>query len=291
MAGLASRGQVGAAPMDNVTALATHACFLFSLGLFALVAGVSNQKEAPVRGKVRVWAYVPKDLLGVAGIFGIFYLFSMANIMATESEEEMKLTVDGMVFSMGFQVFMAVGVTAIMAPRVPPVAWLGLKWGQWPLVIAIAPVTVLCMWALFAGLYQIGYMDLMDKLGVEKVQESVTMFQTEQNPVLIGMMALAAGLFAPVCEEVVFRGYLYPVAKKFSGPWVAALCSALVFSAAHGSMAALFPLFIFGLVLVALYEWTGSIWAPISVHFLFNAATVAIQLGQKYYGLEQTVAQ
>lgn len=280
--------------MDNVTALAAHACFLFAFGLFALVAALRNagaaSQEAPVIGKVRVWAYVPKDLIGIGAIFAIFYLFGMASIAAMGGEEETKLSVGGLMFSIVFQVFMASGVIAMMAFRIPPVAWLGLKWSQWPLVIAIAPATVVSMWALFYGLDQIGYMDLMDRLGVEKVQETVTMFQTEESPVLIGLMALAAGVFAPLCEEVVFRGYLYPVAKKFSGPWVGALCSALVFAAAHGSLAALVPLFVFGLVLVALYEWSGSIWAPISVHFLFNMATVVIQLAMKYELIEVPVA-
>jgi membrane protease YdiL (CAAX protease family) len=26
------------------------------------------------------------------------------------------------------------------------------------------------------------------------------------------------------------------------------------------------------------YEWTGSLWAAISIHFFFNGATVAMQL-------------
>ncbi len=105
---------------------------------------------------------------------------------------------------------------------------------------------------------------------------------------LIGMMVLAAAFFAPICEEVVFRGYFYPVLKRFGGMWVGALASSLVFSAAHGSMAAMLPLFLFGLLLVLLYEKTGSIWVPISVHFLFNGATVVIQLGLRYYGIDPT---
>ena len=73
--------------------------------------------------------------------------------------------------------------------------------------------------------------------------------------------------------------------KRFSGRWIAAACSAFVFSAAHGNLTALLPLFIFGLVLVLLYEKTGSLWAPISVHFCFNGATVILQLASKYLNL------
>jgi membrane protease YdiL (CAAX protease family) len=131
----------------------------------------------------------------------------------------------------------------------------------------------------------------MDRLGVEKVQQTVTIFQEEKDIVVLVLMAIAAALVAPVCEEIVFRGYLYPVAKKFSGPWVAALCTALIFSAAHGSFSALLPLFAFGLLLVALYEFTGSLWAPMAVHFLFNGATVAVQLYARYAEIPLTAGQ
>jgi len=131
----------------------------------------------------------------------------------------------------------------------------------------------------------------MDRLGVDKVQDTVTLFQEEKNVAVLVLMAIAAAVVAPVCEEIVFRGYLYPVAKKFSGPWVAALGTALIFSAAHGSLAALLPLFVFGLVLVALYEFTGSIWASMAVHFLFNSATVGTQLYARYGDQSLTVGQ
>lgn len=287
------KGQVRPASMDNITLVVVNAVYAVALLLFAVVAGmremivslVPGQPPAFPLGKVPVWLYRRGDLFGAAGIFGIFYLFAMANLTMEPKESEPALSVTGIVFSIGFQFFMAVAVSGIVIGRTGMVHWLGLKWKQWPLVAAIAPVAVLTMWALFAGLYAVGYMDLMEKLGVEKVQEVVTVFQTEKDPLLLGLMAFAAAIVAPLCEEVVFRGYLYPVLKKFSGPWIGALCSALVFSAAHGSLSALLPLFVFGLVLVALYEWTGSIWTPIAVHFLFNSATVAIQLAGRFYGL------
>jgi membrane protease YdiL (CAAX protease family) len=64
---------------------------------------------------------------------------------------------------------------------------------------------------------------------------------------------------------------------------VAGVCSALIFAAAHGSLAALLPLFVFGCVLAFLYEKTGSLWAPIAVHALFNGATVLVQLAARHW--------
>ncbi len=299
MAWWGGKGQVGGDEMENITALSMTACYALALLLFGLASArrfldarrVIGSPPAIPAGKVPVWMYRPIDLLGVLLVVGVFYLLSMGNAMAEKAEGGAELTIEALIFSIGFQFLMMFMVIAAVARRVGIVEWLGLVWEKWPLVFAIAPAAVLSMWALFAGLYEFGYMDLMERLGVEKVQEAVQIFQTEVNPVVLGLMAFAASIVAPLCEEVVFRGYLYPVAKKFAGPSIAAIATALVFSAAHGSLAALLPLFIFGLVLVAMYEWTGSIWAPIGVHALFNGATVAIQLLMRYADLPQNLVQ
>ena len=286
--------------MENITLLSVHASYGAALVLFMIVAGMryfiaerrmQGMPPAVPLGKVPVWLYGWRDLAGIAAIVGIFYLLAVENSIASEVKNDTKITVSGLVFSIGFQFFTAGIVTAVVLGRVTLIQWLGLAWKKWPLVILIAPMAVISMWALFAGLQVAGYMDLMDKLGVEKVQETVTVFQKEKNVTVIVLMAIAATFVAPICEETVFRGYLYPVAKKYVGPWVAALCSALIFSAAHGSLAALLPLFVFGLLLVALYEFTGSIVAPMSVHFLFNGATVAIQLYDRYAHIPLTAGR
>lgn len=279
--------------MENITLIVVSAAIGLAAVLFGvacvvrkLIPSASAVPPAIPAGKVSVFFYQKFDILGLMIVAGIFSALSVANMVYLDSDAPVEASVDGLVISIGFQFFMA-GLCGIMIlGRLNLSEWLGLAWEKWPLVLFIAPFTVVGMWGVFAGLYGLGYMDLMDRLGVEKVQATVTLFQEEKDLVVLGLMTFAAAFVAPVCEEVVFRGYLYPVAKKFSGPWVAGLCTALLFSAVHGSLAALLPLFIFGLVLALLYEVTGSIWAPISVHFLFNAATVAIQLGARFYGLE-----
>lgn len=274
-----------------------HVAYGLAVGLFLAAAGwrvfaarAQGADAPPVLpvGKVAVWIYRPLDLLGMAVIAGVFYLLAVGNAVAAEGKEPVSMSVGIVLFSIMFLFLMAAVSVAIVIRRMGPVRWLGLRWKEWPWVLLIAPGTVVCMWVFFAGLQGLGYMDLMERLGVEKVQETVELFQKGKDPAVLILMAFAAVIVAPICEEVVFRGYLYPVAKRYAGPWVAAVCTALMFSAAHGNMAALLPLFVFGLVLVALYEFTGSIWAPVAAHFLFNAATVAVQMLVRVYGLPET---
>jgi len=224
------------------------------------------------------------DLLWLGFIFVVFASLAIGTAKMPDNPDRKILPAD-LITSIGFQLFLAGSTIVVVVWRVRPATWLGLRWEKWPWVFLIAPTTVLSMWALMAGLHFSGYMKWMESLGGETVQATVKLLQSSNDPVILGLMGFAAVFVAPICEEIIFRGYFYAVAKKFSGPWVAAICSALVFGAAHGNLAALLPLFILALVLVVLYEKTGSLWAPIAVHFCFNGATVLIQAIARAYDL------
>jgi membrane protease YdiL (CAAX protease family) len=91
-------------------------------------------------------------------------------------------------------------------------------------------------------------------------------------------MAVVVCIGAPLAEEVVFRGYIYPAMKRFTNISVAVIFTGILFGAVHGNLGALLPLTVLGIILALAYELTGSLWAPIAIHFCFNAATTAIQI-------------
>lgn len=233
-------------------------------------------------GRVPVSRYQAVDLLGAALVFMVFAGLVLASLQ-TSGQTTNPLNAESLVLNIGFQFLIAGFVTAIVIRRVPISAWLGLRWPDWPWVLLFAPASLLFMWLILTGLKISGYIGWMESLGVETTQDTVKLLQQSNDPRLLGLMAFAAVIAAPICEEIVFRGYFYPVLKKFGGIVPAAICSALVFAAAHGNLTALLPLFIFGGVLVFLYEKTGSIWAPIAAHFCFNGTTVALQMAARYY--------
>lgn len=237
--------------------------------------------QLPV-GKVPVWFYRPLDLVGSIFVFGVFSTLVLGSLRASR-ETLPVVDVGTLLVTMGFQFVMAGTVAALVVWRVGWVTWLGLRWPGWQRVFLIAPGSVIFMWVIFGGLQVSGYVEWMESLGVETVQDTVKLLQQSQDPLILALMAMAAVVAAPLCEEMVFRGYFYPVLKKFAGPWSAAICSALVFAAAHGSLTALLPLFVFGGVLVFIYEKTGSLWAPVAVHCCFNSATVIVQFAARYY--------
>lgn len=109
-------------------------------------------------------------------------------------------------------------------------------------------------------------------------QEPVKLFQHSGNAFVQIALALSAVVIAPLAEELIFRGYVYGVMKRFTDGYFAAICSALVFAIVHLHVGTLIPLFALGLVLVLAYEVTGNLLVPIFIHALFNAASTALIL-------------
>ena len=223
--------------------------------------------------KLRRGVFIPVIYLFFAGLFAL-------SCVSPPMEME-DFTASALIVSMVLQLIMAGGVIAAAMRLSNLDDWLGWRWKQWPRVFYIGPVAVVSMLAVFWVIQQCGYMEWMESLGVETIQDTVVLLQECRDPIVLSLLVFMAVIIAPVCEELVFRGYLYPVLKKYGGIWSAAFCSSLFFSLVHNDLAALLPLFLLALLLVWLYEVTGSIWAPIAVHFCFNATTVLVQLAAR----------
>jgi membrane protease YdiL (CAAX protease family) len=112
---------------------------------------------------------------------------------------------------------------------------------------------------------------LMVKLHAQPVaQQSVQMLQ---NTVAIApqiYLAIQAIILAPVIEEILFRGVLYPALKQQGYPKLALWGTSMFFGAMHVNMMLLAPLTFLGLMLVWLYERTDNLAAPIFAHSFFN---------------------
>lgn len=99
------------------------------------------------------------------------------------------------------------------------------------------------------------------------------------------ILLVLVGVLAPVTEELLFRGLLYPLLRRWMPFFFAGLLSALCFAALHW-IPPLVPAFtLMGLVLAAAREWSGSLWPPIIIHGLFNSLNLitffaALGMGQ-----------
>lgn len=100
---------------------------------------------------------------------------------------------------------------------------------------------------------------------------------TEKVLEQIGTGVFSAALtcvLAPICEEFLFRGFIFTSLRNWHGTWPAAVITALLFGAVHvGSAPALdlVPLAALGFALCLLYRWTGSLYPCIVVHSVNNS--------------------
>lgn len=92
------------------------------------------------------------------------------------------------------------------------------------------------------------------------------------------LLVLSVVVLGPIWEEVFFRGILYRSMGSRWGVAPAAAVSSLLFALMHGSLLLIPALFVLGVIMVALYESTQSLWYPISAHILFNATSVTALL-------------
>lgn len=93
---------------------------------------------------------------------------------------------------------------------------------------------------------------------------------------LIGIMAV---VWAPLTEELFFRGALYSGARLRVGRWLGGLGTGVLFAAVHPQGWAAIPgLAAIGLVLALLREWRSSLIASITAHALNNGSLLVMML-------------
>jgi CAAX protease family protein len=94
----------------------------------------------------------------------------------------------------------------------------------------------------------------------------------------VAVTLLGSILFAPVFEELIFRGLLYGTLRTRLAWPVAAASSALVFALAHGyGVAGFASVFLSGVLWAWVYERTGSL-LPCMIAHVVNNASVALTL-------------
>ena len=130
---------------------------------------------------------------------------------------------------------------------------------------AIAPTLVA------VGLVNAGVSEVMQDVWPDaSPQDIVKTFETTGSMTVRVLMVGAAVVMAPLSEELLFRGFLYGVCKRYTDIPFAALINGLLFAIVHMHVGSFAPLFALGVVLVAVYEITGSLVVPMVMHALFN---------------------
>lgn len=152
--------------------------------------------------------------------------------------------------------------------------------GRCLLELGIAiPVTVGVLGVLVAVNFLVGWL----WPGTSLTPEAMTNLAASPQRTRLYLILLFSFTFAPIAEEVFFRGFLQNALRARLPVPIAAIAQCLIFGFGH-SFGAMHSgvAFVLGLALTALYEWRKTLVTPILAHaginFVAAAATLAMMV-------------
>ena len=117
-------------------------------------------------------------------------------------------------------------------------------------------------------------------LEVEEQSSVLELKSAKSHPPLFFLMMFTITLIVPLCEELLFRGYLQNFLKRFLPRWPAIAITSFIFALFHfsdsqsaGNWVILPSLFFFSLYLGFVYEKWGSLSASYGLHAFFNGVS------------------
>jgi uncharacterized protein len=111
-----------------------------------------------------------------------------------------------------------------------------------------------------------------------KEEELLKTLGSNEGTALLLASAILTCVVAPICEEMLFRGYIFTALRNWKGTLPAALITAVIFGGIHYGSAPtldLVPLAGLGFGLCLLYRYTGSLYPCIVAHSLNNSLAFA----------------
>lgn len=93
---------------------------------------------------------------------------------------------------------------------------------------------------------------------------------------LVALLVVTLVVLAPVCEEIFFRGYLYPALRNRMSKQPAMILNGVLFAAAHFEIVGFLPRFLLGWGLCYIYERNRTLGGPMTAHSLYNGLVLLL---------------
>lgn len=138
--------------------------------------------------------------------------------------------------------------------------------GSWPRALGLTLAGLVGIWVAGALL------NLFLKAGEEQGLVPDDWDPTRAGPFVANFVVIA--VVAPIVEETTYRGLGFAAVSSTFGSLAAILVTGIAFGLSHGLVVALPVLSLFGVILAALRWRTRSLYPPIILHAVFNAAAL-----------------
>jgi membrane protease YdiL (CAAX protease family) len=278
---LLALGALGAATLVASGQLAIDGSILGPIALVGALIFVIGLVYTAVR-QIRIKRFLPPERYRGPNVLVLLALVlvvaSVANVPFGEDATALVLG-DGELTLIGATIILVSTQTALLLiswlfvyrpralaglPRFPgreplKAAALGVAWGVAAWVVSTVLIGIVAV--------------VLQQLGMEPEPQAAERAIEMLNPVLV---VLAIVVFAPIAEEVFFRGVVFNAWLREGGRRFAFIGSALLFAVIHVSLLSLIPIFALGLMLAWIYDRTGTLLAPIAMHATVNGISVAL---------------
>lgn len=145
----------------------------------------------------------------------------------------------------------------------------------------LLPIIIIGLAASSVGtLYSSYFSSLLSQFNL---QMNESLFSMPKNTLSLVFSSLTTCIFAPFCEEFLFRGLIMQRLRKY-GDFFALLISSLLFGILHANFSQTPFAFLVGLGLGFAVLETGSIFAGIIIHFLINTISTVLNISALYIG-------
>lgn len=175
-----------------------------------------------------------------------------------------------------------------------PFYFLGLKKAEKSGMYGLA---ILCILLAFPFVIWLGELnqniplpDWMTALEKDTAKQMEALLKVNKpSDILVNVMIIA--VLPAICEELCFRGALQRILIHCTkSPWVGIIVTSILFSALHLQFQGFLPRMFLGVVLGALYWYSGSLWPSILAHFVNNGVQViAVSYAPKYLNENPTI--
>jgi membrane protease YdiL (CAAX protease family) len=255
--------------------------FLALCGFLYYVRLAARTGPGLVRSDLLSWPDAAFAALLVAlTLYGCLRMFEMIRIVPSSElgapyfhiiQPTQKVSIELLLLGMAQNFSIIILIFGVLATRrVNPLAAFGLHWPEWRKGFAIAGTA----WLAILPIVFLLQLVMGEVFGKDAAQETVLFFKENPNILSRGALVFLAVVVAPLAEEIIFRGYIYGVMRRYGGKWVGMVLSSLIFALAHFHIPSIPGLFVLAVALVFVYEKTGSLWATMAIHSAFNSLSI-----------------
>ncbi|MDD2706616.1 MAG: type II CAAX endopeptidase family protein [Verrucomicrobiae bacterium] len=217
-------------------------------------------------GFILLWAGFLYSQVSIVGFF-----LQQSKVMENVESEALYLLIAHVTL---YSLFFAAIVYLLRHRRISWSSAFGFDHGPWNRIL-LASIAGLAVILIPMGLASSGTVWALEKFGwPSEPQFLVKLVLKIHDPWVVGGLVCLAVIGAPLFEEILFRGVIYPYLRKEIGFKNALWINSALFACVHLNLTSLFPLFLLSLMFNLLYEWKRNLAAPILCHALFNALSL-----------------